>query len=241
MTITALIDRVLELAYPRRFNQSLLELKKHLIYQGLTEIQRAIPSFCQDNVDIVSGSFDIAVSGASVFDAPDGDIVQVAIGTDGCKTMDATLVDHWKLQTMQKEFADAFDCGDASIKPLYPTSRAFWARDRNDLMVYPWVPDGWMIGVRWNGVKRNWANAFDLWWGDRAVEVLRRYVLSMDVVNCPEFGNAFGLYRNELAALRAEEFRKENPVQYTTYSRDVLFPVQCPTPNDTGSVAAIAS
>jgi len=240
VTISDLKTQVLSLAFPRRFNQSLLALKEHLIFQGLTDIQRYIPSFKQGNVDIIPGSFDMMVSGATIIDAPDGQIQQVLVGADGCRTIPASLRDKLVIQRMQQEFANAYDCGDSSIESVYPTASVSWARDGGDLMVYPWVPTGWSIGIRWDGIKRSWANTYDVWWADKVIEILRMHAIAYDDVKCPEFEKLFQLYREELAKLRAEIFNNQNPTQYDPYSSDVLWP-SCGTTNDTGTVAAVAS
>lgn len=240
MTIADLKNQVLSLAFPRRFNQSLLALKEHLIFQGLTDIQRYIRSFREGNIDIIPGSFDLMVSGATIIDAPDGVISQVLVGADGCVTIPATLRDKLVLQRMQQEFARAYDCGDSSIESGYPPASVSWARDDRDIMVYPWVPTGWNVGIRWSGIKRSWANTYDVWWGDKVIEVLRMHAIAYEDVKCKEFEKLYQLYRDELAKLRAEIFQNQNPSQYDPYSSDVLWP-SCGGSNDAGSVAAVAS
>lgn len=241
MIIQAVIDQVLSLAFPRRFAPSLLPLKRHLIYSCLTEIQQSIPSFCVDNVDVIPGTFDLMTSGASIVDAPDGEISQVLVGGSDCQTIPATLISHLQMQRMQQSFADAFNCGSTEIKPLYPTSKAYWSRDRDAIAVYPWVPDGWNIGVRWNGVKRSWASTYDIWWADKAIETLRLHAIAYDDEKCPEFPRLYSLYKAELCKLKFEQFRIQNPTQYDPYATDVIWPAKCSTSNDTGSTAAIAS
>lgn len=233
MTFSSLKALVFGLAFPRRFSPSLLPLKEHGLKQGLTEIQRYIPRFQEANVDIVDGTYDIMVSGASVFDAPDGEIKQLVVGGDGCATTHAVLSSYLHLQKMQAAFANSFDCYDPYIKPAYPTSKIYWARDDSDLMVYPWVPAGFSIGIRWKGIKRDWVDASDIWWADngRISELLRRYLVAWDKEGCPEFSDHLTMFREELAILKFEQFRIDNPTSYDPYAVDILFPSLCGSSN----------
>lgn len=236
MTLEQTIDQVLSLAFPQRFAASLLPLKRHLVLQGLTDIQRHIPGFQVGNIDIIPGSFDKSVSGATVLDAPDGEIRRVAIGGEGCQTQFATLIGHRQMQGFQQSFAKAFDCGSPDAPPVYPTSRAYWSRDGGDLLVYPWVPDGWSIGVQWDGIKRSWESTYEIWWADQVIEILRAHAVAYHNPSCPEFERLFRLYLMELSKLRAERFQIENPVEFNPYSTDILFPQRCATiPSSTSS------
>lgn len=240
MKYSVLINSVLGLAFPRRFSPSLLSLKQHTFRHGLTAIQRSIPRFQEGNVDIVAGTWDAQVSGATVMDAPSGDIVQVAVGNDGCETMHATLVSALHMQSMQTAFARSYDCGDPDLPPLYPTSQVFWARDEGDLVVYPWVPDGWSIGIRWKGIQRKWLDDSEIWWADndRVTEVLRRYMVAYDKEGCEGFADLLTMFRDELATLKFEQFRQDNPVQYNPYSVDMLFPAKIRNDSQGDSTAA---
>jgi hypothetical protein len=237
VTLSALYDLTLGLAFPRRFSQSLLLLKQHHVRNCLTEIQRHIPRFQDANVEIVDGSFDIMVSGASLFDAPDGQVIQVVVGGEGCQTQHAVMCSHLHLQQMQVAFANAYDCGDPEIPSAYPTATVHWARDDGDLLVYPWVPAGLSIGVRWRGIKRNWAPTNDIWWAneDRVTEAIRRYLVAYDKEGCEGFADALTMFRDELATLKAEQFHILNPTQYNPYEADILFPAHCVTHGDTSS------
>jgi len=229
MTFLDLSNLVLSLAFPRRFSPSMLPLKKHLVKHGLTEIQRHIERFQEGNMDVIEGASELAVSGATVIDAPDGRVIQIAVGRDDCKALFATLSSHLHLQKMQQAFSDAYDCGDAEIPPFYPTSSVYWARDDKDLLIYPWVPCDWSIGIRWRGIKREWADDTEIWWADKVVETLRRYLVAWDKEGCEGFGDLLTLYRDELANLKAEQFHVMNPTQYDPYTADFLFPRKCPT------------
>lgn len=229
MTVAAIIQQVLSLAFPRRVAPSLVNLKQHLVIQGMIDIQRYIPSFQEGNVEITDGTFDLNVSGATLINAPDGEIKQVAVGSNDYGTIHATLVDWRHMQKLQKQFEDAYGFGSADEPPAYPTSRVYYARDENDLLIYPWVPPGWMAGVRWRGIDRNLTDAKEVWWGSRAIECLRLHAIAYDRVGCDDFSTLVALYRDELAKLKFEEFRKNHPTQYDPYQQDVLWPARCST------------
>lgn len=243
MKYSDLITKVLGLAFPRRFSPSLLALKQHTFRAGLTDIQRYIPRFQESNVDIVAGSWDAQVSGATVLDAPGGEIVQVAVGGEGCETIHGTLTSHLHMQSMQASFARSYDCGDPELPPAYPTSKVFWARDDGDLMVYPWVPDGWSIGIRWRGIRRTWTDDTEIWWADedRVTECLRRYMVAYDAEGCDNFGDLLVMYRDERSTLKFEMFRQGNPVQYNPYAEDILSSVKVKSQNDTQGNSAGAA
>lgn len=237
MTLEQTIEQVLSLAFPQRFAASLLPLKRHLVTQGLTDIQRYIPGFQVGNVEIIPGSFDRSVSGATVLDAPDGEIRRVAVGGEGCATIFATLIGHRQMQGFQQSFADAFDCGSEDRAPAYPQAKVYWSRDRGDILVYPWVPDGLSIAIQWDGIKRSWSNTYDIWWAERAIETLRLHAMAFHDPKCQEFDRLFQLYRLELSKLRAEQFRIENPTDFNPYCSDTLFPQGCATVSSSTSSA----
>lgn len=239
MTVSEIVDKVLSLAFPKKFGHSMLGLKEHHVRHGLTEIQRRVEGFRVANTTILEATAEYMVSGASIVPAPQGFIEQVAVGNTNCMTTFCVVEPYPKVQQRQADWARVNLCGDPTVaQPCFPQAHVVWARDRGDIMIYPWVPAPWQIGIRWNGIVRDWGETNDVWWGESAIEALRLYVLWKTAVddNCDQ--NRIGIAKtdfvDEAAKLKTEDFQIRNPVPLPTYIAEMLSQGWCmPVPTTT--------
>lgn len=235
MTVNALIDQVLSLAYPRRFGRDLRSLKNHLVLHGLTNLQARVPGFQSSNTTQTPGGSEGMDNGATVFTSPDGEIQEVVLGEpEGRRRMaPANYIPPAKMQQFRADFATAFGYRTSVEEIFYPPHAIMWTVDDGQFLVYPWVPSTWTVGIRWRGIRRDWNGNADVWWGDKAIEALRRYVLAMSALDegCrPKSSDLYELYIDEAANLANEDRKKRFPNPPATYLTDSLgFGLNCST------------
>lgn len=229
MTFLELANETLSRSYPARFSSRLVEQRRWAVQQGLIDLQRRVPCL-RDNVVSYLCPCDPDPSGATVLCAPDGklNMIYVAKADDTCR-IEPGFVSPGQMHAMMRDYQRDY-CGCPPPKQVedacFPPARINYTIDKANLLLFPWIPSGWKVVLRTDGIRSGWADSDvvpDL--SATELEALRRYVVAEGSFEdgCMDMYEARrAAYQEQAIIARWECQRKQTPERTFTYPENEL-------------------
>ena len=186
MTFASFKTAVKAIAFPKGEAENLVTVHNAFIAEALLELQRAVPCFQVNHVDVIRQCSTYFYCGMSVFDGVDGEIKRLYVMDERrpCDKVFCTQETRAALECRVKYNAcDCFDLpytqyvrNDALVDypslPLgfyYPNygsdsglgraAKGWFALENNSIYVFPHIESTESVAVEWKGIKKSWSDS----------------------------------------------------------------------------------